>query len=606
MFRFPFVRAGRIGCTGCTPPLAAACFLLALFLCIFGPVGGWCAPSRDAPVRTGTVSLDFVDATLSDVARSLSLAYDTPIVVDEGAEVPVTLHLDSVGLLEGLSAICGAHGLEVVKDGRVLHIRRVRERGESEFAVSDSGVSLAVKGKDVAEFASEYAANTGLNILVEPDVQGKVSGRLRNMPAVAAFRALMESQGFAVRSEGGCLRVSVRRDRAGPESASVFRDDSLYSVDLAAVPLASVLREIAAAAGLNLAMYGDMQEPVRLKFDRVSLRDLVGAVFRGSRYAYVLDSVNLFVAETGMRNALSQTRLYPLKYIDSEKALAHLSKFMPGSSFVAAEVKEQNALLLGGSSEEIAMAESLLVQVDMPALQVTLSCIIVEIKRGKNFEIGLRGGNARKTAAGDIGFRGFFDFLGKDLSKSGAFGKVGFLPDRFEMELASLEENNMAEVLARPRLTTLNGSKAELNVTNTVYYLVSQVSADGYPITDYRSFNDGISLELTPVVTREGSITLEVSPEIKTAGRSSGDGPRDISTRNLKTSVVLRNGETLCLGGLMRKNKSEVRTAVPFLGSLPLVGRLFSYTSTQDELSELAIFITPEVEPSPVGGFDVP
>lgn len=164
----------------------------------------------------------------------------------------------------------------------------------------------------------------------------------------------------------------------------------------------------------------------------------------------------------------------------------------------------------------------------------------------------------------------------------------------------------MAEVLARPRLTTLNGSKAELNVTNTVYYLVSQVSADGYPITDYRSFNDGISLELTPVVTREGSITLEVSPEIKTAGRSSGDGPRDISTRNLKTSVVLRNGETLCLGGLMRKNKSEVRMAVPFLGSLPLVGWLFSYTSTQDELSELAIFITPEVEPSPAGGSDVP
>ena len=190
-------------CSGCTPPLAAACFLLAfLFLCIFGPVGGWCAPSRDVPVHTGTVSLDFVDATLSDVARSLSLAYDTPIVVDDGAEVPVTLHLDSVGLLEGLSAICGAHGLEVVKDGRVLHIRRVRERGEAEFAVSDSGVSLTVKGKDVVEFASEYAANTGLNILVEPDVQGKVSGRLRNMPIVAAFRALMESQGFAVRSEG--------------------------------------------------------------------------------------------------------------------------------------------------------------------------------------------------------------------------------------------------------------------------------------------------------------------------------------------------------------------------------------------------------------------
>jgi hypothetical protein len=100
--------------------LLALLFFIPL-LCSKKSLGGWCAPSGDVPARTGTVSLDFVDATLSDVARSLSLAYDTPIVVDEGAEVPVTLHLDSVGLLEGLSAVCAAHSLEVVKDGRVLH-----------------------------------------------------------------------------------------------------------------------------------------------------------------------------------------------------------------------------------------------------------------------------------------------------------------------------------------------------------------------------------------------------------------------------------------------------------------------------------------------------
>ena len=111
----------------------------------------------------------------------------------------------------------------------------------------------------------------------------------------------------------------------------------------------------------------------------------------------------------------------------------------------------------------------------------------------------------RNVGERDIQARGFFDFLGKDISKSGAFGKIGILPDRFELELSSMEENNEAKVLARPRVTTLNGNKAELNVTNTVYYLVSQVSADGYPITDYRSFNDGISLELTPTMSQDGN-----------------------------------------------------------------------------------------------------
>lgn len=70
----------------------------------------------------------------------------------------------------------------------------------------------------------------------------------------------------------------------------------------------------------------------------------------------------------------------------------------------------------------------------------------------------------------------------------------------------------------------------------------------------------------------------------------------DISTRNLKTTVVLKNGETFCLGGLVRKNTSDVRTAVPFLGSIPILGYLFSYLSKEEEESELAIFITPEID----------
>mgnify|MGYP003477271580 FL=1 len=163
------------------------------------------------------------------------------------------------------------------------------------------------------------------------------------------------------------------------------------------------------------------------------------------------------------------------------------------------------------------------------------------------------------------------------------------------MELASLEEKNLAEVLARPSISTMNGTKAGIFVTNTSYYQVNQVSPDGYPIVDYRSFNDGISLEITPTVTQTGEITINVLPEIKTSSRSSGDGPRDISTRNLQTTISLKDGETLCLGGLLRKTTSEVSSAVPFLGSIPLIGKFFSYVSKEEETSELVVFITPKV-----------
>ncbi len=594
-------RKNMDGSRGCFMP-AVASIVLFLLLCL----GRAWSEERSLP---GKVSLDFVDANIQEVARSVSLAYGVPVLVDGGIENKVTFHLDGVGLLEGLTSLCSTLGLEVFRDGSVLRIRKRVDHGENYFRIADSLVTLAVERRDVRDFIRDFSANTGLNVLAAPDVSGEISGRLSAVPAVTALRTILEIHGFRVRRDADCYRVERSRNSpvggAGTNGAGasgtgsvpdIAVDDSLYFVELDGTPLDVFLKEFARVANLNLVMYGDVHETSQMRLERAPLAHLLQSLFRGSRYTFTLDSNTLFVAERGAKNALSVTELYPLKYASPDALIPRLGALMPGAGLVVSEAKEQNALMLRGSPAEIAEAREILSRLDKAALQVTISCVIVELKRGKNFEIGLHSGATRKTAENDLGLRGFMEFLGKDVSGSGAFGKIGILPARFEMELAAMEESNKAEVLARPRLTTLNGNKAELNVTNTVYYLVSQVSADGYPITDYRSFNDGISLELTPTVAQGGSITLNVAPEIKTAGRSSGDGPRDISTRNLKTTVVLNDGETLCLGGLVRRSKSEVRTAVPFLGSIPFIGRLFSYVSEVEEESELAIFITPEVK----------
>ena len=556
--------------------------------------------SRSARTSSGAVTLDFADVALSEVARTLSLAYGTSILTDDVGDVRVTFHLEGVSLFEGLTSLCAAHGLDVVLEGRVYHIRRSRVQNGS-VALTDSGVVVDVQNMNVREFVKEFGLNTGVNVLADYDVDGVVSGNLRGMVPEMAFRVLMESNGFKVRGERGCLRVSraktgnaLNGSSDGAE-VSVERAGDLYSVDLQSASLKAVLKAIAEEAGLNLAVYGDLNEMVQMSFKDVSLPELLASLFRGSAFTFRLDSSSLWVSEEGAK-ALADVQVFPLKHVSPEKAMAQLSKFLKGSELNVSEYREQNALVLGGSPRAMKRAEELLKMVDVPQMQVTLACVIVEFRKGRGFAIGVRSGATRNVGERDIQARGFFDFLGKDISKSGAFGKIGILPDRFELELSSMEENNEAKVLARPRVTTLNGNKAELNVTNTVYYLVSQVSADGYPITDYRSFNDGISLELIPTMTQDGLITLSVSPEIKTAGRSTGDGPRDISSRNMKTTVVLRDGETLCLGGLIRKNKTEVRQAVPFLGSIPILGRLFSYTSEEEDESELAIFITPSVE----------
>ena len=102
------------------------------------------------------VTLDFVDTPVQDVARSLSLAYDVPVMVDAAVDSRrVTFHLDGVSLLEGLSALCESNGLELVQKENLLVIQPRKHRGKSDILFQDTLVSVQVQDKDVLEFLEE-------------------------------------------------------------------------------------------------------------------------------------------------------------------------------------------------------------------------------------------------------------------------------------------------------------------------------------------------------------------------------------------------------------------------------------------------------------------
>ena len=297
-----------------------------MFLLLFSQ--GW-------PKNKGEFALDFVDTHIAEVVRAISLAYNMSILVDEGIENKVTFHLEGSDYFDGLSALCLANHLELHQENGVLYIRRKVNRGEHEFTLSDSLVSLSVKDKDVCEFVHEYAMNSGLNILVAPEVIGKVSGELRNIKAKDAFVKLMTTAGFRVKQSKDVLVVlsqKVEASKSGSsQSGSSPKSDNLkleqmdgrFAAEIHDASLGDVLQSLAETADLNLAVYGDIRENVNLKFDDEDLKTLVDALFKGHRYSYALDSNNLFVSESGMRKALSYTKLYPLKHLLAEQALAH-------------------------------------------------------------------------------------------------------------------------------------------------------------------------------------------------------------------------------------------------------------------------------------------
>jgi len=472
-------------------------------------------------------------------------------------------------------------------------------------------IDMDVQNREVKDFIREFADKTGLKILAGSDLKGTVSGSWKNQIPLDGFKALMAAHGFQMRYKNGFWIVGGAGASSGSNSGGAFTQrnsrsgtadievkDGRASVNLENADLQEVLRSIAEQAKLNIVFYGETRETVNATIENATFDEVFSTILKGSKFTYMLTPEGtLLVGEKGAKSALSTNLLFPLNHIKSETALKLIPRNLTDAGLQITEVKEQNGLLLSGAQTEIDNVRHFLALIDVPTLQVLLECVIVEYNHGKQTGFGVSSGANKKAGAGVPSFDLTHEFTGDatQLNFLGGNGRIGFLGEKFEFELSAMEQNNKAEVLARPSISTLNGNKATINVTNTMYYTVNSVSSDGYPIVDYRPFNDGISLEITPAVTQAGEITIDIAPEIKTSSRSSGDGPRDISTRNLRTTVKLKDGQTVRLGGLIRTNTSKVREAVPFLGSIPLLGWLFSYHTSEDYTSELVIYITPRV-----------
>lgn len=580
--------------------------------------------SRDASgqlLRTGVeedsldiikMSIDFVDADISEVLRTISAAYGISIIADKDVVGKITVHLKDVAIREGLESICNANGFEAFREGHILRIRKASEKTINILKMNLQRIDLDVQNRDVKEFIKEFADKTGLKILAGNDLTGTVTGSWKNVVPLDGFRALMDAHGYRIKQKSGFLIVtgsgkesvapSSRSRAAGAATMDIEVKDGRVSIHLEGADLQEVLRSIAEQAKLNIVFYGESKEVVNATVANASFDEVFSTILKGSRFTYVLTPEGtLLVGEKGARSALSTSVLLPMRYLKSDNAMKLIPKALLDGGLQITDVKEQNALLVTGAMSEIDNARQFLLLVDVPTLQIALECVIVEFNRGKGFSFGLNSGSTKKMADGQPRVNGFLSLDGaqNQFKWAGGAAEIGLLPAQFDFELASMENASKAQVLARPSISTLNGNKASINVTNTSYTRIQQRSAEGLQITDFRPFNDGISLEITPSVTQAGEISIDIAPEIKTsANKTCEECPRDVSTRTLRTTVNLRDGQTVRLGGLIRSSMTKTREFVPFLGSIPLLGWLFSFESEDEVNTELVIYITPRVIPA--------
>ncbi|QPG05422.1 type IV pilus secretin PilQ family protein [Salinimonas marina] len=272
-----------------------------------------------------------------------------------------------------------------------------------------------------------------------------------------------------------------------------------------------------------------------------------------------------------------------------------------------------NTLLLRDTQASIDEARSTIEALDIPVKQVLIESRMVTVRDNVGEELGVRWGvterdgdftvsgssNAADIAAGGV-VPAVDNRMNVSLPVTSPAGRIGFqvasLLDGtiLDLELSALESENKGEIIASPRITVANQQEAYIEQGTEIPYV--QATSSGATSVEFKKAV--LSLKVTPHITPDNRVILDLVVTQDTRGEtvSTSTGPAvAIDTQEIKTQVLVENGETVVLGGIFQQLNTDDTSKVPLFGDLPVVGRLFKKTSTVYQKRELLIFVTPKI-----------
>ncbi len=432
-------------------------------------------------------------------------------------------------------------------------------------------LSLNFQNIEIRSLLQVIADFTNFNIVTSDSVAGAVTLRLQDVPWDQALDIIMQAKGLGMRKNGTVLWIAPKEEIIAKEK---IERESIVAME-GLEPLTTQ------SFSLNYAKALDVQ------------RGLMGV---GA------------VAVPGAGGSGVSSRI-----------------LSPRGSVIAEA--RTNQVFVTDIASKLEQVRQLIAKIDIPVRQVMIEARIVEASDtfGKSLGIKLGGADVRSQNGGDGGYQiagenrvAFGTSYANAVATSGAAGTVdmasnfvnlpavgqgGYNPATFalsifssaanrflNLEISALEADGKGKVVSSPRVVTADKVEATIEQGTELPYQVA--SASGATSIAFRKAN--LMLKVTPQITPEGNVILELDINKDTVGQSTAAGFA-INTKHVKTQVLVENGGTVVIGGIFELTEVTAQTKVPFFGDLPVLGNLFRSSSVTKNKQEMLIFITPKM-----------
>ena len=434
---------------------------------------------------------------------------------------------------------------------------------------SGEKLSLNFQNIEVRALLQVIADFTNFNIVTSDTVGGSVTLRLKDVPWDQALDIILRAKNLGMRKVGSVLMIAPRDEINAKEKQELESNLAIQNLE----PLRSV--------------------SIQLNYAKVS--DIL---------------IQLNQSNTGGPGGVQGQRFMSPR----------------GSAFGEPRT---NQLFVTDIPSKLALIQEMVSKLDIPVRQVMIEARIVEAQDtfGRSLGVRLGGADLRGIQGGQAGygvggsnrvaFAGSYEAMTSTTTESSnpltnlnttlvnlpAIGQGGYSPATFAMslfsnaanrflnlELSAMEADGKGKIVASPRVVTADQAKALIE--QGTEYPYQQATSSGATSRAFRKAS--LKLEVTPQITPEGNVILDVDVTKDSRGETTAQGIA-INTKHVRTQVLVENGGTVVIGGIFELQESETVSQVPYLGDVPYIGNLFKTRTRNSSKQELLVFITPKV-----------
>ena len=402
------------------------------------------------------------------------------------------------------------------------------------------------------------------------------------------------------------------------------------SLDFKDTPISDVLMIMSKQADVDIIKSPLVEGTVTATLTDVPLDEALTNILESHGYAYLTtDNIVRVVPKDEIHEIREKivSQVFRITYADVKEVETALKQFISDQGAISCNPGTSN-IIVTDTESKIKAISSFIEEIDRVTPQILVEAQIYDVSSTDNLDLGVKWQAGTATSFG--GPTAGQQLLGNDFGTVGnivggitntAIGsefasginkadgsgilRVGVLNDNVSVDAAlfAAQDDIRAKLLANPRVLVLDNEQAQIKIVEEIPYQQLTQSTEGSGAVGTTEFRDiGVELRVTPHLTRDGLVHLQLNPKFSTRTGSvnivsGGDTiPQPIvATRETVTTALIKDKQTVVIGGLKKQDKVQEINKIPLLGDLPLLGALFKFQGESTINSELVVFITPHL-----------